>query len=103
MIRGTDRAVEAAQKEEDEMYKLFFVKGSKDRASIDYDVKDYLKDHVSKDLDIPYHQIKVEQIKMWREKGFRPVDYETWWREPNAEEKKRTLKMMSGASIRKGL
>jgi hypothetical protein len=67
MIRNMDRAVEAAQKEEDEIYKPFFVKVPEHRENMRHDVKDYLKDHLSKDLDIPFHQIKTEQVKTWRD------------------------------------
>jgi hypothetical protein len=64
-------------------------------------VEHYVKDQVSKDLDIPSHQIGPEQVQTWRDKGFEPVNFDNWWQEPTEEEKKRWLKMLSGASLRK--
>jgi hypothetical protein len=81
----------------------YSLKPPKDIKDVSFQVKDYVKDHVSKDLDIPWHQIKPEQVKMWRDKGFQPVEYEEWWHEPTAEERKRNMKIMSGASLRKDL
>ena len=101
MVRGMDRAVAKAQSEEDQMYELFFVERPKSRENMR--LKEYVKDHVSKDLNIPWHQIKPEQVKMWRDQGFQPVKYEEWWQVPKAEEDKRMLKMMTGASLRKDL
>ncbi|KAH7385562.1 hypothetical protein DE146DRAFT_212228 [Phaeosphaeria sp. MPI-PUGE-AT-0046c] len=103
MVRGMERRIEQAMREEKQMFELFFQGPPKDTAKISGSVKGYLKDHVSKDLNIPWHQVKPEHFKLWREKGFQPVVYEEWWKEPNAEEKKRMTKMMSGASLRKDL
>jgi hypothetical protein len=67
------------------------------------EVEHYVKDHVSKDLGVPWHQIGVAEVKAWREKGFQPVRFEEWWKKPNAEERKRWMKMMEGASLRRNL
>lgn len=64
-------------------------------------VTDYVKDQVSKDLDIPWHQIMPDQVKMWRDRGLKPVKYEEWWKEPTAEETNRLSKMESGCDLRK--
>jgi hypothetical protein len=103
MVRGMDRRVAKAQSEEEQMYEFFFEKSPEIPEKIPFGVKDYIKDHVSKDMDIPWHQVKPEQVQQWRDKGFHPVKYEEWWKEPNEEEKKRNMKMMSGASLRKDL
>ncbi|CAJ2502062.1 Uu.00g049150.m01.CDS01 [Anthostomella pinea] len=80
-INGMERRIERGKREEKEMYASFFidfVEGEGPDGTDMYDVKYYVKDHVSKDLGVPWH-------------------------EPNAEEKKRMLKMMGGASLRKDL
>jgi hypothetical protein len=102
MVRGMDRAVAKAQSEEEQMFGLFF-ETTKDSEKIAARVKDFVKDQVSKDLDIPFHQIKPEHVQLWRDKGFQPVKYEEWWKEPTAEENKRFRKMMGGGSLRKDL
>jgi hypothetical protein len=101
MVRNMGRALDRAESEEKRMFEQFF--NEMPEASIDTrrKMKDYVKDHVSKDLDIPWHQITSEKVKLWREKGFQPVKYEDWWKEPTVEESKRMLRMMSGASLRK--
>jgi hypothetical protein len=101
MIRNMGQALDRAESEEKRMFEQFF--DEMPEASIDTrrKMKDYVKDHVSKDLDIPWHQITSEKVKLWREKGFQPVKYEDWWKELTVEESKRMLKMMSGASLRK--
>ncbi|OAL03090.1 hypothetical protein IQ06DRAFT_375735 [Phaeosphaeriaceae sp. SRC1lsM3a] len=103
MVRGMERRVEEAKREEEKIFEMFFQEPPKDAAKFSSFAKDYLKDHVSKDLSLPFHQIKSEQVKSWRDKGFQPVRYEEWWKEPNAEEKKRMMKMYGGASMRKDL
>jgi hypothetical protein len=105
-VRGMDRAVDRAQREEDRIFELFFSTKFKDeeQASMRYAVKKYVNDQVSKDLDIPYHQIGSEQVQTRRDKGFVPVNYHDWWKGPTEEEKKKMImKMLSGASLRKDL
>jgi hypothetical protein len=98
-----ERAVAKARSEDEQMYELFFEKPPKDIKDIPHSIKDFVKDQVFKDLDVPWHQIKPEQVKMWRDMGFQPVEYEKWWHEPATEEFKRKMKMMGGASLRKYL
>jgi hypothetical protein len=46
---------------------------------------DYIKDDVSKDLRIQWNQIKLEKIKICRDKGFQPVKFADWWKIPIGE------------------
>jgi hypothetical protein len=100
MVKGMDRAVERREKLRKEMFDLFFEKTDED---MEYEVEEVVKDQVSKDIGVPLHQIGPEQVKIWREKGFKPVKFEEWWTEPSAEDSKRTRKMMGGVSMRKHL
>jgi len=103
MVRGMENAVERARTEEQKMFDLFFLAKWNDDKSTSYMVKDYVKDQVSKDIGVPWHQVGPEQVQQWRDRGFEPVDFYNWWKEPNEEEKKRMMNMMSGASLRKDL
>jgi hypothetical protein len=103
MIRGMDRAIAKAKSEEEQMFELFFQDDPRRSEGMSHMVKDYVKDHVSKDLNIPWHQIRPEHVKSWKEKGSQPVKFADWWKEPTEVEKKRMLKMLSGASLRKDL
>jgi hypothetical protein len=101
MIRGMERAVEKAKNEEKQIFELFFENSTRDPITISPEAKDYVLDHVSKDLGIPWHHVKSEQVRMWRDAGFQPVKYEDWWKEPTGEDIKRMSKMRMGASLRK--
>jgi hypothetical protein len=105
MVNDMNRRVNAAQKEEEEIFAIFFEEGggpTEDEGDYVF-LKDYVKDQVSKDIGVPKHQISVDQVKMWKDKGFKPVKYKDWWREPNEEEKLRMNKMTSGSGMRKEL
>jgi hypothetical protein len=102
IVRGAQRSVEREQSDREKMFGLFFQEIPEDNGMW-IQINDYVKDHVSKDLNIPWHQIDSEKVRLWREKGFQPLDYTQWWKEPTAEEKKRFLKMLGGASLRKDL
>ena len=103
MITSMKRSVEKAESEENQMFTLFFGKVPDDPDGASHIVKDYVKDHVSKDLGISWHQIKPAQVKMWRDQGHQPVEFQHWWKKPTAEERRRMTKMLSGASLRKDL
>lgn len=103
MVRGMDRRLAKAESEQEQMDKLFFVDTPEVAASMSIMLKDYMKDHVSKDLGMPWHQINPEQVKLWRDKGFQPFRYDEWWKAPTEVEKMRMSKMMRGASLRKDL
>lgn len=105
MVRGMNRAVDEAQREENSMFGIFFVDGKLPDGEDDNGVwlKNYVKDHVSKDLGVPWHQISSKSLKEWEQKGFEKVNANDWWKKPTDEEKKRISKMMVGASLRKDL
>lgn len=100
MVNGMQRAVEAGRSQEEQIAALFFTDGANEKTRGMY-IIEHVRDHVSKDIGIPYHQIGVEKVKEWREKGFEPFDYESWWKEPNEVEKKRMSKMTMGSKLRK--
>lgn len=101
MVNDMERHLERVAREEKETFKIFF-KGEAPRDA-DMDVKDYIQDHVSKDLGLAWHQIGPGELKQWEARGFEKQGFETWWREPNAEEKKRISKMQRGCIFRKDL
>ncbi|KAI5235972.1 hypothetical protein E4T42_09578 [Aureobasidium subglaciale] len=87
-----------------QMFNVFFTEDSRPGDSTEEtDVVDYLKDKVSKDLDIPWYQIGPKQLEQWEEKGFRKVVYKDWWKGPTAEQQRRIMKMPGGADLRKHL
>ncbi|KAI5248604.1 hypothetical protein E4T43_01249 [Aureobasidium subglaciale] len=103
MIRNMDKAVDKAKSEEEQIFDLFFLPNEKpdeDRARW---VKDYIKDQVSKDLDVPWHQVQPEHLKQWREKGFERVAFKDWWKDPTEIEQKRMENMTMGSVFRKDL
>ncbi|KAF3002422.1 hypothetical protein E8E13_003668 [Curvularia kusanoi] len=101
MIRGMDRAVEQAQSRRKQMASLFFI--DPERAESGGIGEEYIRDHVSKDLGIPWHQIGPEQVQPWRDRGFAPVKYEQWWKQPTEVERKRMSKMSTGQYLRKDI
>ncbi|KAG7405135.1 hypothetical protein Forpe1208_v015319 [Fusarium oxysporum f. sp. rapae] len=66
-------------------------------------VMDQIKDQVSKDLGVPWHQIDSKQLKKWEDQGFAKVDADEWWLRLNQVERDRFMKMLGGASLRKSL
>lgn len=66
-------------------------------------VMDLIKDQMSKDLNVPYHQIDAKKIKNWGEKGFEKVKADEWWSKPNEVERARFSTMHRGAALRKKL
>ncbi|KAI6082176.1 hypothetical protein F4821DRAFT_219040 [Hypoxylon rubiginosum] len=102
ILKGVEKAQERHQREKREIYDLFFVDGKGPELEPTL-VLDYVKDHVSKDLGVPWHQIGPKQLVEWEKRGFPKQKAEEWWRMPNEEEQKRMLKMLGGASLRKDL
>ncbi|KAI5212165.1 hypothetical protein AUEXF2481DRAFT_283 [Aureobasidium subglaciale EXF-2481] len=98
-----DKAVDKAKSEKEQMFDLFFLPNEKPDENRAMWVKDYIKDQVSKDLDVPWHQVKPEHLKQWREKGFERVAFKDWWKDPTEEEQKRMKKMTMGSVFRKDL
>jgi hypothetical protein len=68
-VNSTDRALERTDQE---IFDLLFVAkwddgtGSPDSGT----VLEFVKDQVSKDLNVPWYQITTEQVQVWRSKGF---------------------------------
>ena len=101
VVRGMENTLARMESERTQMFGVFFVeRPDKAKWSV---IEGYVKDHVSKDIGVPWHQIGPREVKLWREKGFKPVVFEEWWKVPNAEEDKRLTKMLCGASLRKDL
>jgi hypothetical protein len=103
MVKGMERAVNQMQKDLRQMSEIFFKDGKAPTGIDDHIYEDYMKDHVSKDLGVPIHQITPAHFREWEKKGFTKVNANSWWRAPNDEEKKRKSNMLCGASLRKDL
>jgi len=103
MVNGMERHLEEQAKEDEAMINSFFVDGKHPGKYKGDEYMHFLKDHVSKDLGVPWHQIDSKRVKEWEEKGFEKINADEWWHEPNEEERKRYMKMMGGASLRKDL
>lgn len=103
MMRGMDKAIEKDDREQAEICKAFFKGDTAPRKSEPMGFIDYVKDHLSKDLGIPWHQIGPKEATQWEAKGFGKKDYGTWWHEPNQVEWKRMGKMHGGCLLRKNL
>ncbi|TIA61290.1 hypothetical protein D6C77_03554 [Aureobasidium pullulans] len=103
MIRGMDRAVDKTRSEEDQIFDVFFVDGERPDDNTSHIAKDYVKDQISKDLNVPWHQIKPEHAKQWEKQGFKKVVFKDWWKEPTQEERRRFSNMLKGAALRKDL
>ncbi|KAI4698997.1 hypothetical protein J4E81_004887 [Alternaria sp. BMP 2799] len=103
MVRGMEKAVERRTTEQQKVFDLFFLAKWNDDRGIGHTVENYVKDQVSKDIGVPWHQVGPEQVQQWRDRGFEPVNFYDWWKEPTEEEEKRMMNMMSGASLRKDL
>ncbi|KAI0967047.1 hypothetical protein F4678DRAFT_257761 [Xylaria arbuscula] len=103
IMRGMERSLDRGERERREMFECFFIRGDEPEATPGSFVDSYVKDHISKDLGVPWHQIDGGRAREWLAKGFEKKKFSEWWREPNEEEKKRMMKMLSGASLRKDL
>lgn len=102
MVNGMERHLEKQAREDKEMCQIFFQDGES-HSDPTMSMMDILKDHVSKDIGIPWHQIGPKELKKWEGQGFEKKDYKEWWHEPNEEEKKRLSKMHGGCVLRKNL
>ncbi|SPJ70974.1 uncharacterized protein FTOL_00702 [Fusarium torulosum] len=105
MVNGMERRLKKAEEEREAAYKAFFVdgKGPENDKGTDIMIMDQIKDQVSKDLGVPWHQIDSKQMKKWEDKGFEKVKADEWWSRPNKVERDRFMKMLGGASLRKDL
>ncbi|KAF4463719.1 Adenine nucleotide alpha hydrolase [Fusarium albosuccineum] len=102
MVNGMNRRLEEDAKEVKAMTESFFIDGKGPGGGHTSDYKFYLQDHVSKDLGVPWHQIDSKKVAEWAN-SFDKIDANEWWREPNEEERKRFMKMLGGASLRKDI
>ncbi|KIL87323.1 hypothetical protein FAVG1_09027 [Fusarium avenaceum] len=104
IVNGMERRLKKDLEEREAAYKAFFVdgKGPENDKGVDTMIMDQIKDQVSKDLGVPWHQIDSKQMKKW-EKGFEKVKADEWWSRPNEVERNRFTKMLGGASLRKDL
>jgi hypothetical protein len=105
IVNGMERRLKKVEEERQAAYKAFFVdgKGPENDKGADTMIMDQIKDQVSKDLGVPWHQIDLKQMKRWEEKGFEKVKADEWWSRPNEVERNRFMKMLGGASLRKDL
>ncbi|KAI2466899.1 hypothetical protein F4781DRAFT_331710 [Annulohypoxylon bovei var. microspora] len=102
IVKGMEKTLAKGERDSRSMNEIFFVDGKEpDTKNVYVDL--YLKDHVSKDLGIPWHQIGPEELLEWEKKGFPKQRAEDWWREPNEVERARMSKMLSGSSMRMDL
>ncbi|KAI1038102.1 hypothetical protein LB503_012131 [Fusarium chuoi] len=104
MVNGMERHLERVEEETKKIYGSFFVDGKGPEGEDgSIQVMDQIKDQVSKDLGVPWHQIDPKQLKKWEDQGFAKVDADKWWHRPNQVERDRFMKMLGGASLRKDL
>ncbi|KAI0182644.1 hypothetical protein EV127DRAFT_48972 [Xylaria flabelliformis] len=105
IVGNMEKRLAKDAQEEREIFDIFFAEGEgpgSDTGRRD-NVLMYVQDHISKDLGVPWHQIKPKQAREWQEKGFEKKKFSEWWHEPNEEERKRMMKMLGGGSLRKDL
>ncbi|KAI2780128.1 hypothetical protein F4815DRAFT_445678 [Daldinia loculata] len=102
VVSRIEKVVDKMEREERDMFKIFFVDG-KPPDSEPTIVTEYLQDHVSKDLGIPWHQIGPKHLVEWEKRGFPKQKARKWWQEPNEMEERRMMKMSSCAIYRKDL
>lgn len=101
MIRDMDKHFDEAEKKKKTAFDYFFVEGYHPDKNNALKVENIIKDVVSKDLGVLYHQIGPQHFKQWREQGHEPVKFEEWWKESTEEDSKRMWKMIKGGSLRK--
>ncbi|KAL9562556.1 hypothetical protein ACKAV7_013313 [Fusarium commune] len=93
-----DRHVKRVEGETKKVYDSFFVDGKgPEGGEGSTQVMDQIKDQVSKDLGVPWHQIDSKQLKKWEDQGFAKVDADEWWLRLNQVERDRFMKMLGGA------
>ncbi|TVY68173.1 hypothetical protein Focb16_v002337 [Fusarium oxysporum f. sp. cubense] len=102
MVNGMERHLKRVEEETKKIYDSFFVDGKGPEGEEgSTQVMHQIKDQVSKDLGVPWHQIDPKQLKKLGDQGFAKVDADKWWHRPNQVERDRFMKMLGGASPRK--
>ncbi|KAK7943636.1 uncharacterized protein PG986_012749 [Apiospora aurea] len=103
MVKGMEKRVSEAQEFDSRMLDMFFEEGDeamekqKHRTFV---FTSCVKDKISKDLNIPWHKIGMAELDLWEQKGF-PKEKLADWLVFTEEDKKRALKMLGGARLRK--
>jgi hypothetical protein len=100
-IRYMPKDEEVRKGQREGIYKRFFRERPNEYERTYLFLEEIVRDQMSKDLDVPSHQLSIKHAKLWRKKGFQPVRFRQWWREPNEEEKRRLRKMQIGSALRK--
>jgi hypothetical protein len=102
MMRSMDRALAKAQTEEEKMKAIFFEKGEAPEEHAHPLVTSAWKDRVSRDLQVPWHKVGVEEFEMWEKKGFKKARRgEYRFEDFTQEEKDRLSRLSSGCLLRK--
>lgn len=100
-MNGMNKAVDRMVKEETRMAQLFWEPGAIDlEGHIDTMAANYWRDRVSKDLNIPWHKVKVPEFEKWDKMGF-PKAKKGEYQNQTTEERDRMMRMMTGSSLRK--
>ncbi|KAI0802135.1 hypothetical protein GGR55DRAFT_666998 [Xylaria sp. FL0064] len=102
MVGTMERSMARRKRVEREVLEIFFVDGDGLDSNGTF-VMQCVKDHISKDLGVPWHQIDAKRAREWQERGFEKKKLSEWWQQPNEEEKKRMMKMEIGSKLRKDL
>lgn len=103
MVTGMEKSLERKASIDQGISDIFFDKEYAPGEDEDYrDHMWYVKDQISKDINVTWHAIGVQEAEMWLAKGFKPVRFKEWWKKPTEVEEKRMMKMLGGASLRKG-
>ncbi|KAK8085365.1 hypothetical protein PG997_006636 [Apiospora hydei] len=103
MVKGMEKRVSAAQEFDSRMLDMFFEEGDEameKQKHMPFVFTSCVKDKISKDLGIPWHKIGMPELDLWEQKGF-PKEKLADWLVFTEEDKKRALKMLGGASLRK--
>lgn len=101
VMNRMDRALEKGATEDEQICEAFFVDGKAPHDPNHTHMILYIvKDLISKDIGVPWHQIGPSEARKWRE-THEPVIGAKWWKPPNEVEKKRLYKMLGGAALRK--
>ncbi|KAI0435987.1 hypothetical protein F4803DRAFT_573165 [Xylaria telfairii] len=103
MMKGMERSIDRETRERRETYESFSVEGDLPDSNRELRVRDYVKDHISKDLGVPWHRIGPQHAREWRQEAFERNKFSEWWREPTEEENRRMSRISSGVSWRMDL
>ncbi|TIA15000.1 hypothetical protein D6C80_05438 [Aureobasidium pullulans] len=104
MISNMDKSIEKDEKEKKEMFELFFLADEHPEDDpLGHEIENFVKDQVSKDIGVPWHQIGPKHVEQWLQTGHEKVAFKSWWKDPNEEEMKRMDNMTRGCVFRRDL